>query len=225
MTPSDKAILIDPLGYDPVQHGPPYLPGGVSPKLAKSVTAALMKKRAGGDVAAFLKAEIAEYRGDPSADLAVLLAALRAEAQIHQSNHWATKGPDFYGDHLLFERAYNDTVAMVDGLAERAVGSNGAAGSLVDPLIQTRQMLNFTLLVYANEGQMTRPGASLNAILSFLGLFTVVYEDRKNQGTLTPGMDNLLQGFADGHEQLVYLLQQRTAKTKTAALTNAAWKK
>src|SRR5271165_2289461 len=56
---------------------------------------------------------------------ALYVATLKALAMIHQHNHWTIKGVAFYGDHLLFERIYNDTLKNLDEAAEKFIGLFG----------------------------------------------------------------------------------------------------
>lgn len=60
---------------------------------------------------------------------ALYIASLKALALIHQHSHWTAKGVTFYGDHLLFERLYNDTLELLDEAAEKFVGLLGDQGS------------------------------------------------------------------------------------------------
>ena len=133
MARSDAAVLIDPLNYDPVVHGPPYLPvsGDIRPmktaRLKVAVKAMVERESAsvGDEIEQLFQHFLSDYGGAAPAELAVLLAALRAEGMIHQAHHWGTKGPQSYGDHLLYDRVYSDVFGMVDGLGERAGRSTG----------------------------------------------------------------------------------------------------
>jgi len=238
MSKSDAAVLIDPLNYDPVVHGPPYLPvsGDIRPmktaRLKVAVKAMVEREAAsvGAEIEQLFQHFVADYGGAASAELAVLLAAMRAEAMIHQAHHWGTKGPNFYGDHLLFDRAYNEIFGMVDGLGERAVGSGQVV--LVQPLLQVHHMSGFTQSFYRDAPVVPSPEEmamlSLRAVLRFLVLLNLAYASLEAKGTLSHGTDNMLQGFADEHEKLVYLLKQRSAEVRTAAvkpsLNDSAWK-
>ena len=239
--PSDQTILVDPLSFDPSRHGPPYLPvqPEVSPKQAK--TASLEVRANQADV---FKQTLRQFfgqslplfqKGSKAAELAVLLAVLRAEAQLHQAHHWATSGPQFYADHQLFDRAYNTTFEMVDGLAERAVGLG--VPSLVEPLHQVNMMQRYTQIIYREAPNSTSGLAegmvhcSFLAVLGFMEVFDLAYTALKAQDVLTPGTDNLLQGYADGHETLIYLFKQRTQLDTTMKFASgtplpndSAWK-
>lgn len=167
------------------------------------------------------------YGDAPMVELAALLAILRAEAWIHQAHHWQTRGCSYYGDHLLFERLYNDTNAFVDGLAEKTVGTGHH--TLVNPVFQGQHMLSVLQALYA--GAPPNPSAeeyamlSLRTVYRFLAVERLVYEALKAKGQLSHGIDNMLQGIADKHEEFVYLLKQRTMNKNASVAPNASqWK-
>ena len=176
------SIWHDPTAYDHMRVGPPYLPGAKQAKTATAIS-----------------------------ELGALLACLRAASQLHQSNHWRTQGKSFYGDHLLFERVYNESLPFIDQIAERAVGQG--ASMAVSPLIQAQQILGWCGRFV--EGQQISDDAeacvatSLNAERAAVRCIDVVYKQLESKGQLSSGTDNLLQGVADKHEEFVYLLQQR----------------
>lgn len=217
-------IWADPVGYNPLTDAPPYLPGRTLPRRAsvafpveerRKVQASVAKLAARPEVEARMILDHLlgqpALRGNRYGELAVLLAALRAVSQVHQSHHWRTCGPTYFADHELFSRLYNESVALVDGLAERGVGL-GAAG-LVDPVFQA-QAVSMFVRSYVGVGSETThaalfPTISFRAVIRVLVLFRLVYERLGNNQQRTPGLDNLLQGVADVHEQHAYLLRQR----------------
>lgn len=143
-----RDLWSDPVGYNPLQDGPPYLqvPEGtrvastgaqgrrtaavVPPvermRIAKAVTANSASLRP------LLQQALHESFGDmPYAELGTLVGTLQAAALLYKTHHWRAKGRFFYEDHLLFERVYNDINGLIDGVAERAVGLGGTI--LVEP--------------------------------------------------------------------------------------------
>ena len=141
----------------------------------------------------------------PSDALATILTALRALAWIHQAHHWQTRGDTFYGDHLLFDRLYNDIVEEVDSLAERCVGLAGVDS--VDPVLQATVMASFVRTWCTGTGSYAQ--ISLGAEEDFLNLAKSVATSLKANQGLSRGTDNLLAGIEDKHESHVYLLKQR----------------
>jgi DNA-binding ferritin-like protein len=239
------AVWHDPTTYDHLRMGPPYLPGPADtkafgrPKQANGipdsdslaqVRALIAKEAANEEVANVLAHFLLDYGQHSMAELAALLAFLRAANVLHQTHHWQTRGPQFYGDHLLFERVYNDTLAMIDKLAERTVGAGSPA--LVNPVIQSTHQLLIIKELYNGAPIEASPDQcaliSLKAVLKFLVLQGLVYKVLEGKGLLTHGTDNLLQDIADKHEEFVYLLQQRTGAKVSSAVKTArdasAWK-
>src|SRR5690606_33619745 len=100
-----EIVWHDPTKYDPARHGPPYLPV----RLAGEAKAAARR--------------VASLRGNPklaqwfmakAAPLSAVLSALRAASFLHQTHHWQTSGPSYYGDHLLFDRLYKESQPHID---------------------------------------------------------------------------------------------------------------
>lgn len=221
------AIWHDPTQYNHFEHGPPYLPGqvvdGAPLASARPKTAALAgeseplvfpNSRWLGDatpsrVFDLLKGQYAGQFGI----MGVLLSMLRAEAVVHQTHHWQTRGQNYYGDHLLFDRLYGDANGLIDSWAERTVGVGGI--EYVGPVIQMAHQA--VLVAYAQpeaqEAQEDFPECSLAVVRLVLLLIEVVRADLAAIGALTSGTENLLQGIADKHEEFAYLLTQRTSKT------------
>lgn len=209
---STHAMWHDPTIYDPFMHGPPYLRGVVQAGQGKKAAA----KFASLDLDMFCAEMCAEYGpGSPAAELGVLLAWLRAAAHVHQTHHWQTRGQAYYADHQLFERLYNESLPMIDGLAERGLGLDPNTGHmLVAPLMQAGQMTRVIAALYNTEvaaaGAERYPALSLTMEKNVLAVVTLLRSRMESESRLSLGTDNLLQDIADKHESFVYLLQQRT---------------
>lgn len=183
---SIHACWHDPSSYDPATMGPPYLPPTAQTKSAATF-------------------EITSV--DLGSVLASLLTRLLSVSLIHWTNHWLTQGPAFYGDHLLFERLYNETIPMVDALAERCVGNGGAP--FVNPALQAKGMAGIVEALSGSGSDYDCADLSLRAVQSFLSFLRSQYTALEESGQLSHGTDNLLQDIADKHEGFVYLLQQK----------------
>lgn len=135
---------------------------------------------------------------------ALYVASLKALALIHQHNHWTTKGIAFYGDHLLFERLYNDTLELLDLAAEKFVGLLGDQVLAYDT--QT-ELLSKVLSKYSNlEGSPVQ--MSLEAVRDFIKFSKDAYNCFEEEGKLTLGLDDMIMAIASKNEEFVYLLQQ-----------------
>ena len=209
---STHALWHDPTVYDHMQHGPPYLPEQV-----KMVTT--MHKTAADEmteITAVLDQVKADFGKTPMSELTALLAFIRAEATVHQAHHWQTRGD--YGDHLMFGRLYSDVTGHADTLAERMVGSGHYI--LAHPMLLAKHCSMVVQTLYrdagANPVSDSYPALSLRAVLRTLSALKLVYSALEEKQQLSHGIDNLLQGIADQHEQHVYLLKQRL-QSKTAS--------
>lgn len=137
--------------------------------------------------------------------LSDLLSYVRAVAQAERSFHWRTRGPAFYGDHLMFERVYNGTAADVDPIAEKLLGLTNSQDSLCPATLAAK-----TAQILANMNLSTDPklfaSEALRIEKTLIDLITATLQVCSEQ--MTDGLENLLQGMADKHEGHVYLLQQ-----------------
>jgi hypothetical protein len=135
---------------------------------------------------------------------ALYIASLKAMALIHQNSHWTTKGNDFYGDHLLFERLYNSTLENLDTAAEKFMGLFGP--DCLDYQLQT-DLLHQVLLRYkVLEGEPL--GMSLAVEKDFIKLSQDAYNCFEDEERLTLGLDDMVMSIASKREEAVYLLQQ-----------------
>lgn len=131
--------------------------------------------------------------------LVVALGRLRAAHTIHHNNHWSSAGATSYGDHLLFQRLYEETFPWVDSVGERIIGLQIPLNfadlmSLESELVQE---------LYSNS-RNDLIQLSLNAVLGVQMALTGVREAEPTDGT-----ENLIDDISDGLETHVYLLQQR----------------
>lgn len=130
------------------------------------------------------------------------VAYLRAIYLTHQNSHWITKGANAYGNHLLFERAYNSAGADADGAAEKMLGVFGE--DALDPSLQTQFICKIMEKHLGDDPIDT----SLRIEKDFLTHSENLYNVIKREGAMTLGLDNFIQQIADNREVIVYLLQQ-----------------
>jgi hypothetical protein len=147
----------------------------------------------------------AAWSGIPYAQLSVTLMMLRFLAFVHQTNHWTAKGDPFYGDHLLFERLYNGVVGEIDTVAEKAVGLGGTEN--VNLQLQVTQLLQMvqgygTVSMIPQSCDLAQ--RSLVVEMNFVKNLTDLMLSMEEQGILTRGLSNLLEGVLDVHEGHIY---------------------
>lgn len=197
-----EVVWHDPTKYDPVVHGPPYLPTRL---------AAEGKALARRTASAQINPKVAR-RLLGGAPLSAVLSTLRAASFLHQTHHWQTRGPSYFADHLMFDRLYNESQAFIDQVGEKAVGL-GDTG-LVDAIVQVQQVAQIVSVVAGSGGsdaeQLVQTSLRVESLV--LGVIEEALAVLQRSGSLTPGVDNLLQGVADLHETFVYLLQQRVSQ-------------
>lgn len=135
-----------------------------------------------------------------------LLAHLRAMALYDQTAHWTVKNSVFMGDHLLFERLYNEVNAEIDGLAEKAVGLTG--GDSVNLPMSLKMIYEKVKSLPNNcpeNGDCFK--ASLALEQEFISLCSM--GDKLPDATL--GFRNLMADLADRSEGRCYLIKQRVS--------------
>jgi len=153
------------------------------------------------------KIKLAQEKVADLSPLSDVLAHLRAAAHVHQTHHWQTRGKEYYADHLLFERLYNDGQPFIDQVAERAVG--GGSVDLVDGLKQVDKVGEIVHKMYATAEDMVK--RSLAAENMVLEVIKAAINTLSSADDISYGTSNLLEGIYDMHETFVYLLKQRNA--------------
>jgi DNA-binding ferritin-like protein len=135
---------------------------------------------------------------------ALYLATLKAISLIAQHNHWTTKGENFYGDHLLFERLYGSVSADVDMAAEKFVGLLGS--ECLDYEFQA-DLLHKVLLKYKNlDGSPVQMSLAIEK--DFIKFSQFAYNCFEEEDKLTLGLDDMITAISGKREEAVYLLQQ-----------------
>lgn len=137
-----------------------------------------------------------------------ILSGLYALGVAIQSAHWRSLGESFYGDHLMYQRMYEDVIREIDSFAERFMGVIGDETAL-DPA----HLLSHASVVVK---QMMMPGDLASALLmaekNFLERLGGFAKTLESTGQLSTGIENLIQGISDRHEEHVYLLSRRLSQ-------------
>lgn len=228
------ALWHDPTGYDPLRHGPPYLPDrkdklAMDKNVVRQEVRRLVQKTAADEVTeiqAIIDQVLTDFGPGQMSELAALLAFLRASALVHQAHHWQTRGATAYGDHLLFERVYGDLSGPIDSVAERMIGSGHYI--LAQPILLARHCSLVVQSFYRDAGvnppASAYPVLSLRVALRTLIAEKILYASLEQKGLLSHGIDNLLQDIADKLEGHVYLLKQRVAMKTARDQSVDPWK-
>jgi starvation-inducible DNA-binding protein len=80
-----------------------------------------------------------------------LLAHTMAMRDLYKKAHWQTSGPSFYELHLLFDKHYEEQLAMMDALAERVQTLGGIALALGHDVVEE------TCIARAPRGRESAP--------------------------------------------------------------------
>lgn len=140
-----------------------------------------------------------------------LLSLLRAQYWAYQNAHWETKGPAFYGSHLLFQRIYEgededsgpSIQDDVDGLAEKMVGIYGPE-AVCSPILLA--MTSKWILRWQKIDDLHK--RMFLSEVDFQRCVKATYDRLKAMGELSLGMDDWLMATASSHETNQYLLRQ-----------------
>lgn len=137
-------------------------------------------------------------------DLGLLLSYLRALYGMYQHMHWKSDGENYYGDHLLYQRLYDDINHEIDVVAEKSIGLTGQLPSPKEDFDLSASLIAHFLHDDENDSDCF-PDMS---IVAENGLLDII-KDMMNSDETTDGLENLLQSIADKHEEHLYLLGQR----------------
>jgi DNA-binding ferritin-like protein len=163
------------------------------------------RKNAQEDVASEPKK--AEIQAGPVMEF---LACLKLNLTYTQAAHWISKGDSAYGDHLLYERLYNENVEEIDKYAEKFIPMAGE--SIVDPAeilsISAEKMPKVAKFSAGMSGEELAEGV-LRCEKYVLAELEKLHEGLKESGNMTLGLDDLLPEMHNLHEGHVYLVGQR----------------
>jgi DNA-binding ferritin-like protein len=130
--------------------------------------------------------------------------ALEGEKLLFHAYHWRSKGEDYYGDHLLYERLYKARKKEIDRIGEVLMAVAGA--NSVAPSVTITGMLDLSNRVERSAGT--------DAQRALLLVEETLHRINDANGLLGKepyalAINNVLAGFADTHLEALYLLKQR----------------
>lgn len=136
--------------------------------------------------------------------LSYVWANLRAEHQLFWTYHWRSKGKDYYGDHLLYQRLYEARVAEIDRVAEVLMALGGPAA--VDPMRSWAAVERTIAATEAIRGPDVQKAVSV--VTDTLQKLEAANE-AVGRSRFPLAVNNVIAGIADSHLEALYLLQQR----------------
>jgi DNA-binding ferritin-like protein len=148
--------------------------------------------------------------------MAKYLGCMIALKNFYQSCHWRSKGKGYYGDHLLFERLYEDMIAEVDAFAEKSVAMSGEKS--VCPIKNYKYVLEILSLFETTKGDVPSNyeliDMAFNANSFFMQATEKLFDILDKEEELTLGLDDFFTSIYSKHEEHYYLLKQRSADRK-----------
>ena len=69
-----------------------------------------------------------------------LLADTMTLRDLYKKSHWHTSGPTFYQLHLLFDKHYDEQIALVDSIAERIQVLGGLSLAMAHDIAETTKI-------------------------------------------------------------------------------------
>jgi DNA-binding ferritin-like protein len=132
-----------------------------------------------------------------------LLSVLRAQYMSYQTSHWQSAGQAYYGNHLLFQRLYEQVQEEVDAVAEKAVGYLGP--EVVDVVPQAELVLSWVGR-WGQEADHHKRG--LQSEHDVQAVLQAAYDAIKAAKAMTLGLDDWIMATASAHDTNAYLLQQ-----------------
>jgi len=85
-----------------------------------------------------------------------MLAHTTALRDLYKKSHWQTSGPTFYELHLLFDKHYEEQVALMDSLAERVQTLGGVAMALASDIAGETRLARGPSGIETARDQLTR---------------------------------------------------------------------
>lgn len=148
-----------------------------------------------------------------------ILACLRATQWHAWVTHWKSSGPNYYADHLLFQRIYEGTGggpninAQIDGLGERIVALYGSKG--IDAEVIIGKAHKFIREIKGKEpisGSLYLEEKLLEALQKAISSLSDL------SPSYSVNLDNYLRSLGDERSTVVYLLRQRSGGTELSGL-------
>ena len=136
--------------------------------------------------------------------LVAVHVALETEQLLFHAFHWRSKGQDYYGDHLLYQRLYTDRAPEIDRIGEVLMAVAGP--NSVAPVVTVTGMHDLTSRIEELSGTEAQRGLAL--VSETLRRITAA-NGALGQDSWTLAVNNVLAGFADKHLEALYLLKQR----------------
>lgn len=130
------------------------------------------------------------------------VAMLRLVYTVHHMSHLKCKCKQFYGNHKMFQRLYEESFDRLDSASEKLIGLFGA--ECLNPKKEA-ELINELIEQFCSDDHVKN---SLEVEKAFQKIADATYSKLKNMEKLTLGLDDLIMSQYSESESAVYLLQQ-----------------
>ena len=141
-------------------------------------------------------------------NFAVYVTYLRGLYLLHQNHHWQVKDSKFYGNHLLFQRLYEEVSVQIDKAAEKCIGHFGPQVLNLADQSEYLQSVIQSFEVSLSPNSELALKSSLRAEENFQKISNALYDLLKKTGDLTFGLDDFIMAGVGASEDRCYLLKQ-----------------
>jgi DNA-binding ferritin-like protein len=132
-----------------------------------------------------------------------MLSLLRGQYWNYWTTHWQVKGPNYYGNHLLFRRLYEALQAEIDTLGEKIVAYFGT-DEVENDLIMEKS--HEWIKKWAKIGDPVE--RAIRSEEDMQNIFKAGYKKLDESKDMSLGLDDFLMATANAHETNLYLLGQ-----------------
>lgn len=133
---------------------------------------------------------------------AVYLATLKCIYTLAQENHWRAKGSNFYSNHLMFQRIYEETLKDVDSSAEKFVNFFG------EEVVDTKNQNILESKIKSKYQNLEGVEQQIKIIEDFIKFSKFAYDCFEQEGKKSHGMDDMMMNIVNNQEGHLYLLGQ-----------------
>lgn len=134
-----------------------------------------------------------------------------ALSYVYSNMHWKTSGSNYYGDHLLYQRLYDDVSGEIDGIAEKFIGVISSEDFL--PVKNAQKICDFVKEYVKDDSKSDEfPKMAISMELDFMDMVDDLLFELDQEDRLTGGIEDTFQPILNKHEEHMYLLKQRIGK-------------
>jgi hypothetical protein len=140
------------------------------------------------------------------------IAYLRAAYVWFHSAHHATRGVSFAGDHVnLYARIYEFFNEQIDGVIEKGIAQVGVELACPKEQLTAAAQVVCAYPSPASISPTAIAATGLCMVKDLIGFLEEQFSCLEDCGALSLGLNDLMAAHANGIEDFVYLLKQRTA--------------